>query len=75
MLVSVPMSEVGKHLCQSNFIRTHRSFIVNLQHIDALVGNMVVMEDGSKLPVSKEYRSIVLRCFTFVGSKSRKYTL
>uniref|UniRef100_UPI0039E39700 LytR/AlgR family response regulator transcription factor n=1 Tax=Dysgonomonas sp. TaxID=1891233 RepID=UPI0039E39700 len=74
MLVSVSMSEVGKYLRLTNFIRIHRSFIINLQHVDALVGNMAVMANGSRLSISKEYRSRMLRYFCFVGSKSQKFT-
>lgn len=75
MVVSVPMSEVVKHLHSDLFIHIHRSFIINLRHVNAIMGNTIVMEDGSKLPVSKAYRNIMLTYFTFVGSKSRKYIL
>lgn len=76
IVVSVPMSEVGKYLIlHNNFIRIHRSFIINLNYVDAFIGNMIVMEGGHKLSVSREYRSSILRQFTFIGSKSRKYSL
>lgn len=74
ILVSVPMAETLKYLPEYDFTRIHRGYVVNLKYIEALSGNIITMENGSKLPVGREYRSNVYKSFTFVGTKNRKYT-
>ncbi len=36
-----------------SFVLPHRSFLVNLDHVKAIGGNDVVMDDGSKIPIAK----------------------
>lgn len=74
MVVAVPLSEIVSQLSYDNFIRIHRSFSVNLLHIDSFIGNTLVMVTGAALPIGREYRKMVLGRFTLVGTKSRKYT-
>lgn len=57
------MKSLEDKLPASDFIRVHRSYIVNLEKIVAIVGNMVeVMEKGAvkHLPIGKNYRDILL---------------
>jgi DNA-binding LytR/AlgR family response regulator len=57
------MKSLEKKLPQDHFKRIHRSFIVNLDRINAVVGNMVeVMEKGKAkhLPIGKNYREELL---------------
>ncbi len=39
----------------SNFIRCHKSYIVNLKSIDKIVGNQLIIGDG-KIPVGRSYK-------------------
>lgn len=71
--VSTPLLEVIKRLCPNNFLRIHRSFGVHLLHVDSFYGNIIIMEDGTKLSIGREYRKDVIKKFTLIGSKSRKY--
>lgn len=53
------MKSLEEKLPSPTFMRIHRSYIVNLEKINAVVGNMVeVMEKGQpkSLPVGKNYR-------------------
>ncbi len=53
------MKSLEDRLPPSNFQRIHRSFIVNLDRIEALHGNMVEVKEKGKitnLPVGKSYR-------------------
>lgn len=75
MLVSIPLSEAVKLLPSDTFIRVHRSFSVNLLHVDSFIGITLVMNTGVKLPIGREYRKAVIGRFTLAGTKSRKYTL
>ncbi len=57
------MKSLEDKLPASQFIRVHRSYIVNLEKIVAIVGNMVeVTEKGAvkHLPIGKNYRDILL---------------
>lgn len=57
------MKSLEKKLPQDHFKRIHRSFIVNLDRINAIVGNMVeVVEKGKPkhLPIGKNYREELL---------------
>lgn len=53
------MKSLEEKLPAGKFIRIHRSYIVNLNRIDALVGNSIEVKERGKvqnLPVGKSYR-------------------
>lgn len=53
------MKSLDEKLPSEKFIRVHRSYIVNLNRIDALVGNSIEVKERGKvqnLPVGKSYR-------------------
>ena len=57
------MKSLEKKLPSEIFRRIHRSYIVNIERINAVVGNMVeVMEKGKAkhLPIGKNYRDDLL---------------
>jgi two-component system LytT family response regulator len=61
-LVRETLQSMERKLDAAKFLRTHRSFLVNLEHVRkvevALYGDYVVfMSDGSKLRLSRNYRS------------------
>lgn len=39
-----------------SFIRAHKSYIVNLEHVDELLQNELAMTNGLRIPVSRKYR-------------------
>ena len=56
------MKSLEEKLPTSDFQRIHRSYIVNLERIEALQGNMVEVKEKGKittLPVGKSYRDIL----------------
>lgn len=56
------MKSLEDRLPTANFQRIHRSFIVNLDRIEALHGNMVEVKEKGKttsLPVGKSYREVL----------------
>lgn len=56
------MKSLEDRLPTANFQRIHRSFIVNLDRIEALHGNMVEVTEKGKttsLPVGKSYREVL----------------
>lgn len=71
LLVSAPMKDVYEDLPSDNFIKINRSHIVNIRFISKMSGNLIEMEDGSKLVISKTYKGIVMSKFIFIGSRKR----
>ncbi len=57
------MKSLEEKLPPSRFKRIHRSFIVNIQKINAIVGNMVEVKEKNQvkhLPIGKNYRDELL---------------
>ncbi len=48
-----------KELNDTRFIRTHRTFAVNMHHVDAISGQYLLIGE-EKIPFSRKYRSAVL---------------
>ncbi len=47
------IGHVEQELPTTQFCRCHRSYIVNLKHIESIYKNEIILDNGSKLPVSK----------------------
>jgi len=41
------------------FIRVHKSYIVNKKFVHYLEGNMIVIKNGTRLPIGKNYKHVV----------------
>lgn len=39
-----------------SFVRSHKSYVVNLEHVRELTDHELVMSEGSRIPVSRKYR-------------------
>ncbi|MDX1543848.1 MAG: LytTR family DNA-binding domain-containing protein [Christiangramia sp.] len=59
-LLVTTLKEITNKLPDKGFIRIHRSYIVNLVHIDEIGGNHLVIS-GRSLPVSKAMRNELFR--------------
>lgn len=46
-----------KESLSTDFIQVHRSYIVNISHIERIERNMIIMEDDISIPVSDGYRT------------------
>ncbi|MGM9479488.1 LytR/AlgR family response regulator transcription factor [Pedobacter sp. GSP4] len=42
-----------------DFIRIHKSFILNKQYVDYLEGNTIVLKNGQQVPIGKNYKGII----------------
>lgn len=65
-MVLISMKAAEEKLGADNFMRVHRSHIINLNYVDALEGNVLHIQDH-RIPVSKQYRPEVLQ--RVVGDK------
>ncbi len=44
----------------SNFLRIHKSFVINFKELKLIDGNEIVLENEVKLPIGKSYKKAVL---------------
>ncbi|MEL7249286.1 MAG: LytTR family transcriptional regulator DNA-binding domain-containing protein [Bacteroidota bacterium] len=59
-LLRKPLQQLAQQLANYNFMATHRSYIVNRQHIDTVdLEDSVVMLGDVQVPISKRYRESV----------------
>lgn len=49
------LTQLGEH-----FVRSHKSYILNIDHIETIDGRFVVISDGSRIPLSRTYRRNLL---------------
>ncbi len=66
MLVSFHLAVIEKNLPSNDFVRIHRSYIVNLKHVTSLVGNSLNIH-GKLLTIGREYRDSFHNRFVFLG--------
>lgn len=69
--VSFNLAVVEKELPQDDFMRIHRSCIVNLRHVEQLIGNSLKIGDAV-LTIGREFRECVLGRFIFIGTRRNK---
>lgn len=52
------LKKLAEHLPAENFMRVHRSFIVNLDHVNVVERNRIVFGPNTYIPVSDQYRDV-----------------
>lgn len=58
--VNAPLSDFEKMLLlRPEFIKTHRSYLINLSYIRSVNGQSVVTKNGHSIPVSRQHRNRV----------------
>jgi two-component system LytT family response regulator len=65
-LLSKTLREVQEFLEERNFLRVHRQYLVNLDHIQMYrkgEGNYVVMTNEASIPVGRQQKDRLLKCF------------
>jgi len=58
-----------------DFCRSHRSYIVNFNHIDVVGKDHYALKGGIKVPVSNSKRNYSRECLKIFLEKSKKYSL
>jgi len=69
ILVSKTLKENEELLSEHNFIRPHKSHLINVRYIKSFVrsdGGYILMEDGSEIPVSRRKREKILETITHI---------
>lgn len=67
VIVTYPLSEVKKKLPPGLFVQTHRSYLVNLRHVDKFIGNALYI-GKQLLPISRKFKPEVLDRFLFMDN-------
>ena len=52
LATKVSLSEMSAKL-PVHFVQTHRSYIVNLEHVDSVLKDVCLLDDGSEIPISR----------------------
>ena len=66
-IYSTVLRKVEEQLPKSQFVRVHRSYVVNLAAVTGFEGNVLFVGD-MKIPVSRVLRSEVFNCFKVIYS-------
>lgn len=61
LLANETMSELHKQLPQ--FIRVHKSYLINVDYLSKLEGNRVYLQGGAEIPIGVSYKQSVLSYF------------
>ncbi|MDR0405619.1 MAG: LytTR family DNA-binding domain-containing protein [Clostridiales bacterium] len=69
------MGQLEKHLEGKNFIRAHRSYIVNLQYIAKFHAQSLLLKSGIKIPVGGTYAQQLEEAFTAYMSQFSVYRI
>jgi DNA-binding LytR/AlgR family response regulator len=61
-LIHFTMKAIENELPKDNFVRVHRSYYVNIDHIDQISGNRIVMKVNKEtmyIPIGKSYKEVL----------------
>ncbi len=72
MTISFHLAIIAKSLPSGDFIRIHRSRIVNLRHVVSLTGNSLDIGGDKKLVIGRNYRASLFERFTFIDVRRKK---
>lgn len=56
IMALLTMKKIEEHLSPNDFMRIHRSFIVNLHEIQEVSRNHIILDDNTSLPIGELYR-------------------
>lgn len=67
IMVSRTLKENEEMLTEYNFLRTHKSHLINLRYVKSFLkmdGGSILMTDGTRIPVSRRKRELVMNTLT-----------
>lgn len=71
--LSFSLSEISAKFPSKYFLRIHRSYIVNIIHIDAFIGNTICIGEN-RLPISKVHRKEVIGRMNVLGGMKNSHS-
>lgn len=70
-LLTCPMCTVERSLNEEDFMRIHRSFIVNIGFINEYNYGFVVLENGMEVAIGRNYKEALKSSLCFWGQRQR----
>ncbi|MBI9053256.1 MAG: LytTR family transcriptional regulator DNA-binding domain-containing protein [Bacteroidales bacterium] len=64
-MYSIVLKKIEQKLPENQFMRVHRSYVVNIENITGFIGNTLCIND-KQIPVSKVHRDEVFKKFTVI---------
>lgn len=71
MIMSIPLCEVERSLLKCDFVRVHRSFLLNIKYIDRMCGNTLYIGKVD-FTIGREYRDRVYERMIFIGVRNKE---
>lgn len=66
--VRYSLEKIEKDLNLDQFVRCHKSFIVNLNYVENIKSNIAILESGEEIPVSRyRYKDVRTKFLKFLG--------
>lgn len=56
IMVLLSMKKMEERLPERNFMRIHKSYIINMRHIVEISKNRVLLSNGMEVPIGESYR-------------------
>jgi len=60
LLTLVPLKKIHEMLPGNYFVQTHKSYIVSVKQVEAIMGNMIMIEKHS-IPISRNFKDEVMK--------------
>lgn len=64
--VTRSLSQMGEYIAKGPFVRVHRSFMVNVHHVDSYIGNVFYLGEHT-VPIGRMYKKTILGGFNILG--------
>jgi len=64
-IYSFVLRKIEDKLPSEDFMKVHRSYLINVNHVSGMAGNMINISD-SEIPVSRNYREDLNKRFDFI---------
>lgn len=66
LVISMALNELLNFLPPEIFIRNHRSYVINIHHIERIAGNLLYIGE-TPLPIGREYKKEVYSLINIAG--------
>lgn len=55
----------------TTFLRVHRSYAVNIEHIDMVYNDSIIMQNKKRIPIGRDYHDSVPRNLVLIDKRDR----
>lgn len=66
LVLAITLAELKEYLPTEIFIRSHRSYIININHIERILGNIIYINETS-IPIGREHKKNIFSLLNIVG--------